>query len=135
MNGAPRSCAAHNLRCCNRAALALVHSLVKVAPCNIDPGSDTQERAHPQKSLLSTLLGLHFRGMCVLSCFRVLSILDSSMLSSVRLRETLWSVAHQTPLSMGFSRQEYEVGCHALLQGICPTQGSNLLLAGEFFTT
>ena len=26
---------------------------------------------------------------------------------------------------MGFSRQEYGVGCHALLQWIFPTQGSN----------
>ena len=26
---------------------------------------------------------------------------------------------------MGFSRQAAEVGCHALLQGIIPTQGSN----------
>ena len=29
---------------------------------------------------------------------------------------TLWTVALQAPLSMGFSRQEYGVGCHALLQ-------------------
>ena len=37
-----------------------------------------------------------------------------------------WSVAHQAPLSVGFSRQEYTgVGCHFLLQGIFPTQGSN----------
>ena len=28
------------------------------------------------------------------------------------------------PLSMGFSRQEYWVRCHSLLQGIFPTQGS-----------
>ena len=28
----------------------------------------------------------------------------------------------------GFSRQEYWVGCHSLLQGIFPTQGSNLRL-------
>ena len=28
-------------------------------------------------------------------------------LSRVRLFATLWTVAHQTPLSMGFSRQEY----------------------------
>ena len=36
------------------------------------------------------------------------------------------SVAHQPPSSMGFSRQEYiGVGCHAFLQGIFPTQGSN----------
>ena len=37
----------------------------------------------------------------------------------------LWTVARQAPLSMGFSRQEYGVGCHALLQGIFPTQGLN----------
>ena len=34
-------------------------------------------------------------------------------------------VAHQTPLSMGFSRQEYWEGCHSLLQGIFPTKGLN----------
>ena len=28
-------------------------------------------------------------------------------LSRVRLFATLWTVAHQAPLSMGFSRQEY----------------------------
>ena len=32
---------------------------------------------------------------------------------------------HQAPLSMRFSRQEYCSGCHFLLQGIFPTQGSN----------
>ena len=36
------------------------------------------------------------------------------------------SVTHQDPLSMDFSRQEYWVGCHSLLQGIFLTQGSNL---------
>ena len=36
------------------------------------------------------------------------------------------AVAHQAPLSMGFSRQEYwSEWCHFLLQGIFPTQGSN----------
>ena len=39
-------------------------------------------------------------------------------LSRVQLFATPWTVAHQAPLSMGFSRQEYWVGCHALLQGI-----------------
>ena len=33
---------------------------------------------------------------CVLSCF-----------NCDQLFATLWTVAHQTPLSMGFSRQEY----------------------------
>ena len=52
----------------------------------------------------------------------------------------LWTVACQFPLSMGFSGKSTGVGCHALLQGIFPTQGSNLrllspALAGGFFTT
>ena len=47
-------------------------------------------------------------------------------LSCVRLFATPWTVAHQAPPSIGFSRQEYQsVGCHFLLQGIFPTQGSN----------
>ena len=37
----------------------------------------------------------------------------------------LWTVAHQAPLSMEFSRQNIGVGFHSLLQGIFPTQRSN----------
>ena len=54
---------------------------------------------------------------------------------------SLWTVACQPPLSMGFPRQEYGNGCHFLLQGIFPTPGRELLsleslaLAGRFFTT
>ena len=51
---------------------------------------------------------------CMLHCF-----------SRVQLFAIPWTVAHQAPLSMGFSRQ-YWSGCHALLQGIFPIQGSNL---------
>ena len=36
--------------------------------------------------------------------------------------------AHQALPSLGFSRQEHWRGSHALLQGIFPTQGSNLHL-------
>ena len=46
---------------------------------------------------------------------------QSAMSDSV----TPWTVAHQAPLSMGFSRQEYWSGCSSLLHGIFPTQGSN----------
>ena len=55
--------------------------------------------------------------VCVLSC-----------LSQTWLFATLWTIAHQSPLSLGFSRKEYwsgEVSCCALLQGIFPTQGGN----------
>ena len=41
---------------------------------------------------------------------------------------TLWTVAHQAPLSVGFSRQEYWMDWYALFQGNFPTQGSNLCL-------
>ena len=43
----------------------------------------------------------------------------------VQLFVTLWTVAHQAPLSMGFSRQEYWTELHALFQGIFLTQESN----------
>ena len=46
-------------------------------------------------------------------------------LSCVRLFATPWTVAHQAPLSMGFPGKNTGVGCHFLLQGIFPTQGSN----------
>ena len=44
---------------------------------------------------------------------------------------TLWTVAHQTPLSMGLSRQDHWSGLPypPLLQGIFPTQGSNPCLS------
>ena len=43
-----------------------------------------------------------------------------------RLFSILWAVAFQAPLSMGFFLgKNTGVGCHALLQGIFPTQGSN----------
>ena len=44
--------------------------------------------------------------------------------SDVSDSATPWTVAHQAPLSMGFQRQEYWLGCCFLLQGIFPTQGS-----------
>ena len=46
--------------------------------------------------------------------------------SRVSLFVTLWTVACQVPLSMGFSRQEYWSG---FLQGIFSIQGLNLHLS------
>ena len=45
------------------------------------------------------------------------------MLSRFQLFATLWTIACQVPLSMGFSRQEYCSGLLTLLQEIFPTQG------------
>ena len=40
---------------------------------------------------------------------------------------TLWTVACQAPLSMGFPRKNTGVDCQFLLQGIFPIQGSNFV--------
>ena len=74
--------------------------------------------------------------------------------SYVQLFVTSWTVAHQAPLCpWSFPGKNTGVGCHFLLQGIFPTQGSNSCLlhllrlqadssalaspalAGRFFTT
>jgi len=66
---------------------------------------------------------LHIYHVCVWVC-----VCAFSHLSRVQCFTTLWTVACQAPLSMGFFRQEYWSGCHALLQGIFPTQGQILHL-------
>ena len=48
------------------------------------------------------------------------------LLSRAPIFVTPCTVARQAPLSTGFFRQEYVVGCHFLLQEIFLTQGSNL---------
>ena len=76
---------------------------------------------------------------CYTQCPQPCSKVKVKSLSHVQLFATPWTVAHQTPPSMGFSRQKYckstGVGCHFLLQGIFPTQGSNpgLPIAGRCF--
>ena len=64
-----------------------------------------------------------------------------SCFSYVRLFVTLWTVAHQAPLSMGFSRQEYWSGLPCPPPGdlphseMEPTSLTSTALAGGFFTT
>ena len=68
--------------------------------------------------------------LCMLSCF-----------SLVQLFMTLWTVAHQAPLSMGFSRWEYWNGLPCPPPGdlpdprIEPTPLLSSALADRFFTT
>ena len=62
-----------------------------------------------------------------------------SRFSRVRLCVTPWTAAHQAPLSIGFSRQEYWSGLPFPSQGdlnpgIKPTSLALLSLAGRFFT-
>ena len=64
-----------------------------------------------------------------------------SHFSCVQLSVTLWTVAHQAPFFGDSPGKNTGVYCHAFLQGIFPTQGSNPCLimfpalAGRFFTT
>ena len=65
-----------------------------------------------------------------------------SSFSPVQLFATLWAVAHQAPLSMGFSRQEYWSGLPCPPPGDLPDPGiepaspvAPCILAGGFSTT
>ena len=64
-----------------------------------------------------------------------------SHFSRVRLFETLWTVTHQAPLSVGFPRQEYWSGLpfpspeNLPNSGIEPLSPASPALAGRFFTT
>ena len=59
--------------------------------------------------------------VCVCVYVRVRTHVQS--LSHVRIFATLWMVAGQAPLSVGFSGKNTGVGCHFLLQGLLLTQG------------
>ena len=59
-------------------------------------------------------------------------------LSCTHLFASPWIIAHQAPLSMGFSRQEYWIGLPPLSLGHLLRPGMKTVspaLAGEFFTT
>ena len=64
--------------------------------------------------------------------------MSAQSLSHVQLFVAPWSAAHQAPLSMGFSRQEYWSGLPFLAPGDLPDPGIEPMspaLAGGFFTT
>ena len=72
--------------------------------------------------------------VCVCACLQ-------SRFSRVQLFVTRWTVAHQAPLSVGFSRQEYWSGLPCPPPGDLPNPGVepmspvSLALAGGSFTT
>ena len=62
----------------------------------------------------------------------------AQLLSCVRLHMTPWTMVHQAPLSMGFSRQEHWVGLQCPPPGDLPKPGIEPVSpasAGGFFTT
>ena len=73
--------------------------------------------------------------------FQLLMIACAQSFSLVQLFATSWTVAHQTPLSMGSYRQDYWSGLPFPLPGnlpdpgIKPTSLASPALAGRFFIT
>ena len=71
----------------------------------------------------------------------LLECVHAQSLSHVRLCANLWTIAHQAPLSMRFSRQEYWSGLPCPPPGDLPNPGikpttlTSPELAGRFFTT
>ena len=63
------------------------------------------------------------------------------VLTHIQIFASPWTVAHQAPLSMGFSRQEYWSGLSCSPPGDLPHPGiepaspKSPALAGRFFTT
>ena len=64
--------------------------------------------------LLNSPFAVYNLRVCVLSHF-----------SHVWLYAAPWTITLQAPLSVGFPGENTGVGSHALLQGLCPTRGSN----------
>ena len=68
-------------------------------------------------------------------------VLCAQLLSRVRLLATSWTIVHQVPLSMGFSREEdwselpFPPPGYLPNSGIDPVSLASPALAGGFFTT
>ena len=86
----------NTIKCC--CALKLIISLIKLCHA-INISCANFRQCHLSKTVTFPFRNLGTSGPCMLSCF-----------SRVRLFVTLWNVACQAPLSMGFSRQKYWSG-------------------------
>ena len=108
-------------------------------PRGTESQQPTMETCRSMHSLLIPFPSLsHFSSS--LSAFSV-CVCVSSHFSCVQLFVSRWTVAHQAPQSMGFSRQEYWSGLPFPPPGDLPDSGiepASLVspaLAGGFFTT
>ena len=105
------------------------HDLAAAAESN-----SNQDRLTPVKEETNRSVKQNKKPMCMCMCMQ-------SHFSHVQLFATLWTVARQAPLSMGFSRQEYWSGVPCPPpgdlsdSGIEPRSSGPPLLVGEFFTT
>ena len=78
----------------------------------------------PTKLFLDILTATYeIFGCCISSCLFIVSESEVKSLSHVRLFATPWTVAHQAPPSMVFSRQEYWSGLLFPSPGDLPDPG------------
>ena len=94
----------------------------------IDLGSRDKGLSLPQLTLcILPTYGICEKQILSLSCLCVhllkLCAVHAKSLSHVRFFVTLWTLAHQAPLSMGFSRQEYWSGWPCPPPGDLPDPG------------
>ena len=84
---------------------------------------------------------LSFHSPILVWVFFCLVFLCSCVLSSIQLFVSPWTVGHQDPLSIKFSRQEYQSRLPFPSLGYLPNPGiklvslASLALTGRFFTT
>ena len=90
--------------------------------------AEPREGASGLQSGQACCLGLQSLRVCVCVCVCVCARAHAHMLSRVQLFVTPQTVARQAPLPRDSPGKNTEVGCHVLLQGIFPTQGSNASL-------
>ena len=108
-------------------ALVPILQLSEVCEKNPNPAVwnyRAQTGTHPEPSLFYSTNTIKTWSLCIQQAKGVCVC----VFNRVQLFPTSWMVTDHDPLSMGFSRQECwsGLGCHFLLQGIFPTQGSNL---------
>ena len=95
----------------------------------LEPGNAFHSAFHSQacpgldSKMVVTLSSGHIRA--AFSFSQEVALHVCQLASVVSDSATPWTVASQAALSMGFSRQDYWSGCHALLQGIFPAPGSD----------
>ena len=112
----PHDCILQDCLClwCGQPTVSSCEWLKKTVKCNASPNKLQYHVAFRacNRHLLLNIKKQGERYACVLGHF-----------SCVWLFVTLWTVAHQAPLSMGFSRQEYWSGLPCLPPGSLPSPG------------
>ena len=104
-------------------------------------GRGLGERVHAHVGLSPFTVRLKLSQHCLLTGYECVHVcVCACVLSPVRLFVTSWTVAHQVPMSMEFSRQEHWSGLPFSFPGdlpdpgIKPTSPASPGLVGRFFT-